>query len=52
MPEAGFRFLPPALAESVHRLGIRVRRPVRGRGEGLHRSPEYGASVEFAAYRP
>ena len=52
MPEAGFRFLPPALAESVHRLGIRVRRPVRGRGEGLHRSPEYGASVEFAEYRP
>jgi uncharacterized protein (DUF58 family) len=24
---------------------------VRGRGEGLHRSPDYGASVEFAEYR-
>ena len=52
MPQAVFRFLPPSLAESVHRLGIRVRRPVRDRGEGLHRSPEYGASVEFAEYRP
>jgi uncharacterized protein (DUF58 family) len=52
MPDAVFRYLPPSLAESVHRLGIRVRRPVRGRGEGLHRSPEYGASVEFAEYRP
>jgi uncharacterized protein (DUF58 family) len=52
MPDAAFRYLPPSLAESVHRLGIRVRRPVRGRGEGLHRSPEYGASVEFAEYRP
>ena len=52
MSEAVFRFLPPSLAERVHRLGIRVRRPVRGRGEGLHRSPEYGASVEFAEYRP
>lgn len=46
-----FRCLPPALAEAVGRLGIHVRRPVRGRGEGLHRSPDYGASVEFAEYR-
>lgn len=52
MPGDSFRYLPSSLAESVHRLGIRVRRPVRGRGEGLHRSPEYGASVEFAEYRP
>ena len=46
-----FRCLPPAFAEAVGRLGIHVRRPVRGRGEGLHRSPDYGASVEFAEYR-
>lgn len=46
-----FRYLPASLAEAVHRLGIRVRRPVRGRGEGLHRSPDFGASVEFAEYR-
>ncbi|MDD5707884.1 MAG: DUF58 domain-containing protein [Kiritimatiellae bacterium] len=52
MQASSYRYLPPSLAESVHRLGIRVRRPVRGRGEGLHRSPEYGASVEFAEYRP
>lgn len=49
--DTSFRFLPSALAESVHHLGIRVRRPVHGRGEGLHRSPDYGASVEFAEYR-
>lgn len=48
---SSFRYLPVALAESVHKLGICVRRPVRGRGEGLHRSPDYGASVEFAEYR-
>ncbi len=49
--DTSFRYLPAALAEAVHRLGIRVRRPVRGRGEGLHRSPDFGASVEFAEYR-
>jgi uncharacterized protein (DUF58 family) len=48
---SSFKYLPASLAEAVHRLGIRVRRPVRGRGEGLHRSPEFGASVEFAEYR-
>lgn len=49
-PQA-FRFLPATLADALQRLGIRVRRPVRGRGEGLHRSPDFGASVEFAEYR-
>ena len=49
--DTSFRYLPAALAEAVHRLDIRVRRPVRGRGEGLHRSPDFGASVEFAEYR-
>jgi len=48
---SSLRYLPAALAESIHRVGIRVRRPVRGRGEGLHRSPDFGASVEFAEYR-
>lgn len=51
MTTRAFRFLPATLADSVQRLGIRVRRPVRGRGEGLHRSPDFGASVEFAEYR-
>ena len=49
--DTSFRYLPASLAEAVHRLGIHVRRPVRGRGEGLHRSPDFGASVEFAEYR-
>lgn len=53
MPSApsSYRHLPPALAEAVHALGLRVRRPVRGRGEGVHRSPDFGSSVEFAEYR-
>ncbi len=46
------RHLPAALAEAIHALGLRVRRPVRGRGEGVHRSPDFGSSVEFAEYRP
>jgi uncharacterized protein (DUF58 family) len=50
-PSSTFRFLPATLADAIQRLGIRVRRPVRGRGEGLHRSPDFGASVEFADYR-
>jgi uncharacterized protein (DUF58 family) len=49
---SNYRYLPAALAEAVRNLGIRVRRPVRGRGEGMHRSPDFGSSVEFAEYRP
>jgi uncharacterized protein (DUF58 family) len=48
---AAFRFLPPAFAESLRRVGITVRRPVYGPREGMHRSPNFGSSVEFAEYR-
>jgi len=32
-------------------MGITVRRPMVGAQQGLHRSPNFGASVEFAEYR-
>lgn len=48
---SGYKFLPAELAESVRDLTITVRRPVHGTIEGLHRSPNFGASVEFAEYR-
>lgn len=46
-----YKYLPPELAERLHRLDIRVRRPVQGSVEGMHRSPHFGSSVEFAEYR-
>lgn len=46
-----YKFLPSELAESVRHLVVSVRRPVQGPKEGQHRSPHYGASVEFAEYR-
>jgi uncharacterized protein (DUF58 family) len=46
-----YRYLPANTAESLRRFAISVRRPVQGPAEGQHRSPHYGASVEFADYR-
>jgi uncharacterized protein (DUF58 family) len=46
-----YKYLPPPFAESLNGLGVFVRRPVHGSIEGLHRSPNFGASVEFAEYR-
>jgi uncharacterized protein (DUF58 family) len=48
---AAYKFLPPELADRLRGLGLAVRRPVEGAIQGLHRSPNYGASVEFAEYR-
>ena len=46
-----YKFLPPAFADRLTGMGITVRRPVVGAQQGLHRSPNFGASVEFAEYR-
>jgi uncharacterized protein (DUF58 family) len=52
MPEAkGYRYLPPQMAERLRGLEIGVRRPMDGSHQGLHRSPSFGSSVEFAEYR-
>ena len=46
-----YRYLPPAFADRLSAMGITVRRPVVGAQQGLHRSPNFGSSVEFAEYR-
>ena len=45
------KYLPPRVADQVRGLGISARRPMQGGIQGLHRSPDFGASVEFAEYR-
>jgi uncharacterized protein (DUF58 family) len=39
------------MAERLRDFTLTVRRPVQGPRQGLHRSPAYGSSVEFAEYR-
>ena len=46
-----FRYLPPRVADQIRGLGLAARRPMQGGIQGLHRSPDFGASVEFAEYR-
>jgi uncharacterized protein (DUF58 family) len=45
------KYLPPRVADQARGLGISARRPMQGGIQGLHRSPDFGASVEFAEYR-
>lgn len=47
----GYRYLPPQMAERLRGVEIAVRRPMDGSRQGLHRSPAFGSSVEFAEYR-
>jgi len=52
MNESGeYRFLPAHMAERLRGIEIGVRRPMDGSNQGLHRSPAFGSSVEFAEYR-
>ena len=46
-----FKYLPARVADLVRGLGLTARRPMQGNLQGLHRSPDFGASVEFAEYR-
>jgi uncharacterized protein (DUF58 family) len=46
-----FKYLPPRVADQIRGLGLSARRPMQGGIQGLHRSPDFGASVEFAEYR-
>jgi len=39
------------MAERLRGIEIGVRRPMDGSHQGLHRSPAFGSSVEFAEYR-
>jgi len=47
-----YRYLPPQMVEHLHNLDIAVRKQMNGGMQGLHRSPAFGSSVEFAEYRP
>ena len=51
MSARSFKYLPPRIADQVRGLGLSSRRPMQGGIQGLHRSPDFGASVEFAEYR-
>lgn len=46
-----YRYLPPQMADNLRDLGISVRKQMNGGMQGLHRSPAFGSSVEFAEYR-
>jgi len=52
MAEEGiYKFLPTQLADRLRGLGIAVYKQMDGGMQGLHRSPTFGSSVEFAEYR-
>src|SRR4030042_12237 len=52
MNESGeYRYLPAHMAARLRGIEIGVRRPMDGSKQGLHRSPAFGSSVEFAEYR-
>jgi uncharacterized protein (DUF58 family) len=46
-----FKYLPSRVADQIRGLSLSARRPMQGGIQGLHRSPDFGASVEFAEYR-
>ena len=48
---ADYKYLPADLADRLRQFGLTVGRPVEGSVQGLHRSPHFGSSVEFAEYR-
>ncbi|MBV8811807.1 MAG: DUF58 domain-containing protein, partial [Acidobacteriaceae bacterium] len=45
------RFLDPAVLAGISRLDLVARTVVEGFLAGLHRSPDFGFSQEFAEYR-
>ncbi|MHC4781330.1 MAG: DUF58 domain-containing protein, partial [Planctomycetota bacterium] len=49
--EATYKFLPNQLAERLRTMGLAVKKQMDGGMTGLHRSPHFGSSVEFAEYR-
>jgi len=47
-----YRYLPPQMAEHLQNMTMAVRKQMDGGMQGLHSSPAFGSSVEFAEYRP
>ena len=50
-PEVTNRFLDPAVLAEISSLDLVARTVVEGFVAGLHRSPDFGFSQEFAEYR-
>src|SRR6202046_5831385 len=50
-PRTPTRFIDPALLAGISHLDLVARTVVDGFGAGLHRSPDFGFSQEFAEYR-
>ena len=46
-----FKYLTPRVADQIRGLRVSSRHPMQGTVQGMHRSPDMGASVEFAEYR-
>src|ERR1700742_131353 len=46
-----FKYLPSRVADQLRGLSLSAKRPMQGGSQGLHRSPDFGASVEVAEYR-
>jgi uncharacterized protein (DUF58 family) len=52
MAEHGvYKYLPSQMADRLRGLGIGVHKQMDAGMQGLHRSPAFGSSVEFAEYR-
>jgi len=52
MAEQGvYKYLPSQMADRLRGLGIGVHKQMDAGMQGLHRSPTFGSSVEFAEYR-
>ncbi|MBL4884640.1 MAG: DUF58 domain-containing protein [Planctomycetaceae bacterium] len=51
MTQDSKRFLPPEVVQRISRLELQARNVVEGFLSGLHRSPYFGQSIEFAQHR-
>ena len=49
--QSTYKFLPMQMADRLRGLGVAVYKQMDGGMQGLHRSPAFGSSVEFAEYR-
>ena len=51
MQNQGYKYLTAQIVERLRGASLSVRRPMTGNRQGIHKSPAFGSSVEFAEYR-
>ena len=51
MAESSLQYLDPKVLSRIRNLDLQARMVVEGFISGIHRSPFYGFSVEFAQHR-